>query len=176
MTLSKIKTHVISFLHHKALWKKVRWIKAVLVNFLTLSILLINNNTQAQNVVVVVNASNPESINPEMVKQIYSDQRNFWSTGKEILLFELPVKDKTRESFANALLNKSAISSQSDWSNRYVKNTIKNTVKIKPQQLVARFVSMHKYAIGYLPEAIAKKQKNLKIVMTITPPPLKNDE
>lgn len=118
-------------------------------------------------VVVVVNASNMENISPEMIKQIYSDKRNFWKNGHEILLFELPVKDKSREKFSSTLLNKSAIASQSDWSNRYVKNTIKNTVKIKPHKLVAKFVSRNKYAIGYVPADIAKRQSNIRIIMII---------
>jgi len=121
----------------------------------------------AQQMVVVVNVDNTEIITPTIIKQIYSDKRNFWATGQQILLFELPVKDKGREIFAKALLNKSAMASQSDWSNRYVKNTIKNKVKIKPHKLVAKFVSIHKSAIGYIPLFIAEKQKNLKIVMMI---------
>jgi len=121
----------------------------------------------AQQMVVVVNAKNMEEISPKMIQQIYSDKRNFWATGKAILLFELPVKDKGREIFAKALLNKSAMASQSDWSNRYVKNTIKNNVKIKPQKLVAKFVSMHPAAIGYIPLFMAEKQKNIKIIMLI---------
>jgi len=118
-------------------------------------------------IVVVVNSNNMENISPEMIKQIYSDKRNFWKNGYEILLFELPVKDKSREKFSSTLLNKSAIASQSDWSNRYVKNTIKNTVKIKPQKLVAKFVSRNKYAIGYIPADIAKRQSNIRVIMTI---------
>jgi len=132
-----------------------------------LIIVCLSFSVSAQQMVVIVNGSNMEKITPKMIKQIYSDKRNFWATGQQILLFELPVKDKGREVFAKALLNKSAMASQSDWSNRYVKNTIKNKVKIKPQKLVAKFVSMHQAAIGYIPLLIAEKQKNIKIVMMI---------
>lgn len=124
-------------------------------------------NVYAEQISVVVNINNNEDITPEMVKQIYTDKRNFWESGKEILLFELPVKDKGRELFSKTLLNKSAISSQSDWSNRFVKNTIKNKVKIKPEKLVAKFVSINQSSIGYISTEIAKKQKNIKIIMTI---------
>jgi len=123
--------------------------------------------SSAGQIAVVVNVNNMEKITPKMIKQIYSDKRNFWATGQQILLFELPVKDQGREVFARALLNKSAMASQSDWSNRYVKNTIKNTVKIKPQKLVAKFVSIHQSAIGYIPLLIAQEQANIKIVMMI---------
>jgi ABC-type phosphate transport system substrate-binding protein len=132
-----------------------------------ISLMLVSLSTFAQNMVVIVNVNNTENISREMIKQIYSDKRNFWETGDEIVLFELPVKDRGREIFAKALLNKSAITSQSDWSNRYVKNTIKNKVKMKPQKLVARFVSINKNAIGYIPESMAEKQNNIKIIMTI---------
>lgn len=130
-------------------------------------IFCISSSLCAQQMVVVVNVNNKDKITARMITQIYSDKRNFWSTGKKILLFELPVKDKGREIFSEVLLNKSAMASQADWSNRYVKNTIKNKVKIKPQKLVAKFVSIHHSAIGYIPLLIAEKQKNIKIVMII---------
>lgn len=133
----------------------------------TLTFTLMSLSTVAQTMVVIVNINNQEDISPEMIKQIYSDKRNFWKTGHEIVLFELPVKDKGREIFSEALLHKSAIASQSDWSNRYVKNTIKNKVKMKPKRLVARFVSRNSHAIGYIPASLAAKQKNIKVIMTI---------
>lgn len=120
-----------------------------------------------QPMAVVVNINNTEEISFETITQIYSDKRNFWKSGNEILLFELPVKDKGREKFSKKVLNKSAIASQSDWSNRYVKNTIKNKVKMKPQKLVAKFVSKNKNAIGYIPVSIANKNENIKIILTI---------
>lgn len=129
--------------------------------------LVISSSVFAEQMAVVVNIENTENITPEMIKQIYSDKRNFWETGQEILLFELPVKDKGRELFSKVILNKSAIASQSDWSNRFVKNTIKNKVKIKPQKLVGKFVSINQFAIGYIPTKIAEKQKNIIIVMTV---------
>lgn len=139
------------------------------VNSLLLFIFLfcIGSSLYAQQMVVVVNENNMEKITPKMIEQIYSDKKNFWATGKAILLFELPVKDKGRDIFSEALLNKSAMASQSDWSNRYMNNTIKNKVKIKPQKLVAKFVSIHQSAIGYIPLSIAEKQKNIKVVMLI---------
>jgi len=137
------------------------------IKLLFILIFWLSSPVCAQQMVVVVNVDNMEKITPKIIKQIYSDKRNFWATGQQILLFELPVKDKGREIFAKAVLNKSAMASQSDWSNRYVKNTIKNKVKIKPQKLVAKFVSIHKSAIGYIPLLVAEKQKNLKIVMKI---------
>lgn len=140
-----------------------------LVNSILLFSILfcLSSSLCAQQMVVVVNVNNMEKITAKMITQIYSDKRNFWATGHKILLFELPVKDKGREVFAEVLLNKSAMASQADWSNRYVKNTIKNKVKIKPQKLVAKFVSIHQSAIGYIPLLIAEKQKNIKIVMMI---------
>ena len=132
-----------------------------------LSILVLSPSLFAQQMVVVINANNEETISPEMIKQIYSDKRNFWKSGNQILLFELPVKDLRREVFSKALLNKSAIASQSEWSNRFINNTLKNKVKIKPEKLVAKFVSHYQYAIGYISASEAEKQKNLKVIMTI---------
>ncbi|MBV1910299.1 MAG: hypothetical protein KUG78_13435 [Kangiellaceae bacterium] len=134
---------------------------------LLLTIFVLSSSLRAQQMAVVVNVNNTDEITAKMITQIYSDKRNFWATGHKILLFELPVKDKGREIFSEALLNKSAMASQADWSNRYVKNTIKNKVKIKPQKLVAKFVSIYPSAIGYIPLLVAEKQENIKIVMVI---------
>jgi len=142
-------------------------LKYLYVTLITVTIMFISAPSLAQPMVVIVNVNNTESISSEMIKQIYSDKRNFWETGNPILLFELPVKDKGREIFSETLLNKSAITSQSDWSNRYVKNTIKNKVKMKPQKIVAKFVSINKHAIGYITASVAEKHNNIKIIMTI---------
>lgn len=135
----------------------------------TITLLLLTSSftLSAAEMVVVVNANNAEEITPEMIKQIYSDRRNFWQTGDQILLFELPVKDNKRTIFSNTLLNMSAIASQAQWSNRFINNTLKNKVKIKQEKLVAKFVSSYKYAIGYISAEEAKKQSNLKVVMTL---------
>lgn len=136
------------------------------------SISMISFDSTSEEMVVVVNAQNDENLTPEMIKQIYTDKRNFWGTGDQILLFELPVKDSKRTIFSNSLLNMSAIASQAKWSNRYINNTLKNKVKIKQEKLVAKYVSSYKYAIGYISAEEAKRQQNLKVVMTFNQGPL----
>ena len=116
---------------------------------------------------MVVNEKNLQEVDPETVKQIYSDKVSFWKNGEEILVFELPVKSNAREKFAQNVLNKSAISSQRDWSNRFVNNTIKNDVKVKPQRLVARFVVLKKSSVEYVPESEIANLSGLKTMMTI---------
>lgn len=141
------------------------------MNYLRISLifilLVISNDVFSERIYVVVNEKNIQEINAELVKQIYSDKVSFWKNGDEILVFELPVKSNSREKFAQEILNKSAISSQRDWSNRFVNNTIKNDVKVKPQRLVARFVGLKQSAIGYVPESEMANLEGLKIVMTI---------
>jgi ABC-type phosphate transport system substrate-binding protein len=134
---------------------------------LILILLVISNDAFSERIYVVVNEKNIQEINAELVKQIYSDKVSFWKNGDEILVFELPVKSNSREKFAQNILNKSAISSQRDWSNRFVNNTIKNDVKVKPRRLVARFVGLKQSAIGYVPESEIANLEGLKIVMTI---------
>jgi ABC-type phosphate transport system substrate-binding protein len=141
------------------------------MNYLRISLLfallVISNDVFCERIYVVVNENNIQEINAELVKQIYSDKVSFWKNGDEILVFELPVKSNSREKFAQNILNKSAISSQRDWSNRFVNNTIKNDVKVKPQRLVARFVGLKQSAIGYVPESEIVNLEGLKIVKTI---------
>ncbi|MEP1445143.1 MAG: hypothetical protein ABJK37_03385 [Paraglaciecola sp.] len=141
------------------------------MNYLRASLLIvllfISTDALCERIYVVVNEKNLQEINAEVIKQIYSDKVSFWKNGQEILVFELPVKSNAREKFAQTILNKSAISTQRDWSNRFVNNTLKNEVKMKPQRLVARFVSLKESAIGYVSESEINDLSGLKIVMII---------
>ena len=139
----------------------------ILRTSLFLILLTMSQNVWAERIYVVVNEKNLQEVDPETVKQIYSDKVSFWKNGEEILVFELPVKSNAREKFAQNVLNKSAISSQRDWSNRFVNNTIKNDVKVKPQRLVARFVVLKKSSVEYVPESEIANLSGLKTMMTI---------
>jgi ABC-type phosphate transport system substrate-binding protein len=139
----------------------------ILRTSLFLILLTMSQNVWAERIYVVVNEKNLQEVDPETVKQIYSDKVSFWKNGEEILVFELPVKSNAREKFAQNVLNKSAISSQRDWSNRFVNNTIKNDVKDKPQRLVARFVVLKKSSVEYVPESEIANLSGLKTMMTI---------
>ena len=130
---------------------------------LLFALIPISTEAFCERIYVVVNENNVQEIDAEVVKQIYSDK----VSGEGILVFELPVKSNAREKFAQNILNKSAISTQRDWSNRFVNNTIKNEVKMKPQRLVARFVSLKESAIGYVSESEINNLNGLKIVMII---------
>lgn len=141
--------------------------KYFLKYFVPIMMMLFCQGLKSDAIVVVVNSSNKEAIDKEVVKLIYSDKKSFWKNGKRILLFELPVKSVVREKFSQTILKKSAMSSQSDWSNRYINNTIKNKVKIKPHKIVVRFVSIKKSAIGYIPVSALGDTDNLRVVMTI---------
>ena len=116
---------------------------------------------------VIVNEKNQQKVNPEMIEQIYSDKAGYCTNGDETLVFELSVKSNTRERFAQNRLNNSAICNQRDWSNRFVNNTIKHDVHVKPQRLVARIVGLNETAIRYVPESEIANLSGLKIVMTI---------
>lgn len=124
-------------------------------------------DTYAEKVYVVVNKNNKEQINREVIRNIYSDNMTHWTSGSAIVVFELPVKSDLRQKFSTEILNKSSISSQRDWSNRFINNTIKNQVLIKPDRIVARFVSLTDNAIGYVPESIYKESNDLRVVLVI---------
>ncbi|MFW8592281.1 hypothetical protein ACOI22_15855 [Glaciecola sp. 2405UD65-10] len=134
---------------------------------LVISLLFVCQQALAEKVYVVVHNNNNQDITPDLVKQIYSDKVSFWKNGETILVFELPVTSNAREKFAYDVLSKSSISSQRDWSNRFVNNTIKNQVKVKPQRLVARFVAKKENAIGYISETQLQSTQNVRVVMVI---------
>lgn len=121
----------------------------------------------AEAVYVVVHKENNELIDASTIRDIYQDKKSHWSSGKPILVFELPVSSHVREKFSQKILNASAMTSQRQWSNRFVNNTIKNEVKIKPAKLVSRFVNAKPTAIGYVTKEELNDINNAKVILVI---------
>ena len=121
----------------------------------------------AENVVVIVNASNKQALSADAVKGIYSDNVIQWKNGSSIKAYDLPTKQQAREIFSQKVLGISAKASAKAWANRKITNTAKNPPKTKKEKLVVSFVRKNKNAIGYVSESAIKGKKGVKVVMTL---------
>ncbi|MFQ5558987.1 MAG: hypothetical protein ACE5FU_00180 [Nitrospinota bacterium] len=129
--------------------------------------LLFSGKAFAENIVVIVNVANSQSVDMGFLKNIYSDNVTTWKNGKVIKLFDLPVKDSSREIFSQKVLGVSAKESAREWSNRKITNTAKNPPRTKRAKFVATAVAMNKLAIGYVPESLVKGKQGIKIAFTL---------
>ena len=121
----------------------------------------------AENIVVIVNDSNNQSLTSSDVKAIYSDNIIQWNDGTSIKAYDLPVKDESRESFSQKVLGTSARATAKEWANRKITNTAKNPPKTKKERLVVASVKKKANAIGYVSESAIKGQDGVKVIMTI---------
>ena len=121
----------------------------------------------AEDVVVIVNAANAQSLSKADIKAIYSDNIIAWSNGQAIVSFDLPVKNEAREGFSRAVLGLSASDAAREWANRKITNTAKNPPRTKPENLVVLSVSKDPNAIGYVPASAAQGKSGIKVLMTL---------
>lgn len=121
----------------------------------------------AEGVAVIVNSSNTQVINEDVVKNIYSDRVIAWDSGKYIVVYNLPVKSSKREQFSQSVLGLSAQDAAAAESNRSITNTVRNPQKVKRERLVTSIVAKNPHAIGYVSESSAKSKSGIRILFVI---------
>ena len=131
------------------------------------SLLTMQNAFGGESIVVIVNASNTQTISQQDVKNIYADIVTHWDNGQKIDVFNLYVDDGSRETFSQKVFGESARKLAAAESNRKITNTIKNPSRTKSARLVAKLVSKKPDAIGYIPLSLAKEVPNIRIVLQI---------
>lgn len=121
----------------------------------------------AEQVVVIVNADNAQSLSEADVRNIYEENVITWGDGSKVKSYHLPTKAEARETFSQKVLGKSAKASARDIANKKITNTAKNPPQTKKSVLVTTFVGKNKDAIGYVPASAAEGKKGVRIILTI---------
>lgn len=129
--------------------------------------LLFSSYVHAGDVAVIVNSSNPEALNIEQIKNIYSDRMTTWRSGKKIDLYNLPESQDAREVFTQKVLGMTSRAAVAAEARRRTNNTLKNPSRTKRERLIVSIVSRKKNAIGYVPEYLVKDKKNVRIVTVL---------
>ncbi len=122
----------------------------------------------AESIAFIVNAGNPVgSMSPAEIKKFYENDTVKWPDGKNIVLYDLPVKNDARKKVSTAVLGKDADEVARDWANKKITNTAKNPpVVVSSGVLVQSRVADDPGAIGYLPKGDVANGK-VKIIAVI---------
>ena len=142
----------------------MKLVSKILFSLISLSITTV---AFAENVVIIVNESNAQTLSADDVKAIYSDNVIQWNNGTAIKVYDLPVKKETREKFSQRIMGTSARAVAKEWANRKITNTAKNPPKTKKERLVVASVKKKENAIGYVSESAIKGKSGIKVIMTL---------
>lgn len=121
----------------------------------------------AETLVVIVNSKNSQAIDTTDIKNIYTDLSVEWQNNQRIKVYNLPVDNAARETFARHIIGISAQEHAAEEANRKITNTIRNPTYTKTARLVHNKVSKEENAIGYIPKSILKNSSNVRIIMEI---------
>jgi len=121
----------------------------------------------AEEIVVIVNASNTQSIALQDVKNIYADRIVKWNDGKYIKVLNLPVDSPERDTFSQAVLGVSAKVAAAKESNRKITNRIKNPSITRRASLISSIVARSKNAIAYLPKRMIRHSDRIRVIHKI---------
>ncbi|MDH5257889.1 MAG: substrate-binding domain-containing protein [Gammaproteobacteria bacterium] len=121
----------------------------------------------AENVVIIVNEANKQSLTADDIKGIYSDNVIQWNNGSPIKSYDLPIKAAERELFSQKIIGTSARAVAKEWANRKITNTAKNPPKTKKEKLIIASVKKDPNAIGYVSESAIEGKSGITVVMTV---------
>ena len=102
--------------------------------------------------VIIVNAeSKIESLTAEEVAQFYNNDKLTWPDGKQVVLYDLKVKDEARARFSRHVLDKEPDKVAMEWASRKITNTAKNPPRtVSSAVLMETRVAKDPAAVGYL--------------------------
>ncbi len=131
-------------------------------------ILFLGNVAAAGPVAVIVNADNPvNALSNSEIKNYYENNIVTWPGGNKIKLYDLKLKEESRQKFSIVILGRAANQVAMEWSNKKITNTAKNPPKtVSSDVLMQNKVANDPWAIGYLSEDKVTSKK-VKIVGTI---------
>jgi ABC-type phosphate transport system substrate-binding protein len=117
-----------------------------------LSALLLNPAAvaHAEDIVVIMNKDNPNTVNAEFIVRIYTGTLKGWPDGTPVLAYDQSEEAEARELFCTQVLRKSPANVKAIWSQNIF------TGKGLPPKIagtdtaVKALVSSHRHAIGYI--------------------------
>jgi ABC-type phosphate transport system substrate-binding protein len=133
-----------------------------------LSLMLVANvSLAAEEVVVITNSANTQTLGKSNIKNIYSDIVTTWENGKRIKVYNLPLGASERELFSQHVLGMSATSAEKELNNKKITNTLKNPPKTKRAKLVVSIVSRNPNAIAYVPADAVQGKTGVRVVLEL---------
>jgi ABC-type phosphate transport system substrate-binding protein len=104
----------------------------------------------ADDIVVIVNPTNPAILSKRLVVSYYLGEAKSWSGGVPIKLLELSPDNSTRAAFDKDVLGKSAQQLKDIWSQNSLSGKAIPPRELASDEAVKKAVSSSKIAIGYI--------------------------
>jgi ABC-type phosphate transport system substrate-binding protein len=132
-------------------FSKVQLRPTSIVAVLVLSLHLGSSQVLAEDVVVVINKENRNTIDLAYVAKIYSGALRSWPDGSAVIAIDYPEEAEVRVQFSLKVLNRSVANMRAVWSQNIFSGKGLPPRVIANDEEIKRTVAANKYAIGYLP-------------------------
>jgi ABC-type phosphate transport system substrate-binding protein len=112
---------------------------------------LASSQVVAEDVVVVINKENTNSIDLAYVAKIYSGAVRSWPDGTVVVALDYPEDADVRVQFSSKILNRSVANMRAIWSQNIFSGKGLPPRVIASDDEIKRTIVANKYSIGYLP-------------------------
>ncbi len=112
---------------------------------------LVSNAVIAEDVVVVVNKDNTNTIDLAYVAKIYSGAVRSWPDGSAVIALDYPEDADVRVQFSLKILNRSVANMRAIWSQNIFSGKGLPPRVIASDEEIKRTIVANKYSIGYMP-------------------------
>jgi hypothetical protein len=107
----------------------------------------------ADELVVIVNPANTESISASQLESVFLRKENHWSNGDKVVPFNLPPETTMRIAFDRAALGMSADETARYWLDQRIRSGITAPRELGDASLIVRLVARLAGGIGYVPSS-----------------------
>ena len=125
-------------------------LRGVLVALGVAALLMIGAPVRANDVVVIVNKLNPNAVDLEFVRRVYSGSLRGWPDGSPVLAFDQAEDAAVREQFCSTVMRKSMANLKAIWSQNIFTGKGLPPKVVSPDAEVKRRVASDRQAIGYI--------------------------
>lgn len=117
---------------------------------LTLVSLLAVASASAENVLVIVNKDNPNTVDRTYIRQIYMATAKVWPDGAPVVVFDQGEESEARDLFYTTIVGKSAANMRALWSQNIFTGKGLPPRIATPDEQMKRTVAGNRNAIGYI--------------------------
>lgn len=129
----------------------------------------IGGRTAVGQISVVANKSVPvDTLEQAELYQLFSGGREYWSSEMRVVIVDLAQKGEVRDSFYN-FLGKTSSRMRSIWLRRKLTGEGELPISVENEMLLLKTVAETPGAIGFLSEASAESDGDVKVLMRTIP-------
>lgn len=118
--------------------------------FLLLFGLLWSGRALAEDVVVIMNKDNPNTVDLAYVAKVYSGSLKAWPDGSPVFALDHPDDSELRATFTSVVLNRSVANMRAIWSQNIFTGKGLPPKVVSPDAEMKKLVATNRNAIGYV--------------------------